>query len=409
MSRWTQVWLIAAVAALVLTIMTETGSRRPRRVSQAAPAATARLARGADGIPGAAPGGWRAPTIAHGADGSALPPDFATGGAKEADGAVQPLLAGGPGGRRRNPREPEIFDLLRNSGKAPVSPRIRELANEATAGETNSVGKARAIYDWITRNIVYDTAEWESIASGAKYYIHDHDPDSVVERGTTVCIGYAWLFDKMCEAEGIEATWLIGDVRGYRGTSDETLVDDIRHAWNAVRLDDGEWHLLDATWGALQEGESESEISRDRADYYFDTPAGQFVYDHLPEDSGWQLLDEPLPAETAFQELPNLKPAFFMNGLGIDPACTSVLRARAGTRAALPFSAPDGVDVAATIGSHGNPDSFRRIAVRNVPGENAGAAIIPELPAGDYVLRIYSGAKGRGTLECSADFLIRAQ
>ncbi|MBR0057174.1 MAG: hypothetical protein IJP66_07575, partial [Kiritimatiellae bacterium] len=307
---------------------------------------------------------------------------------------------------------------LRASKNVPLSAATRALAEEITGGETNAVGKARAIYDWLTHNIVYDTAEWESIASGATYYIHDHDPDSVLARGSTVCIGYAWLFDDLCEAAGINATWLIGDVRGYRGTPDDALVSDVRHAWNAVELEDGDWHLLDATWGALQDGESESALTRARADYYFDTPASQFIYDHLPENDSWQLLDNAV-AEAEFVSLPNLKPSFFTNGLKLGDGYTSVLRAQSGSGAALAFSAPAGIQTLATLGSASGSGESERIRIAKIPaggdsdagdsGTTGLAALLPPLSAGDYILRIYSGDGSAGVLECSADFLIHAE
>lgn len=309
----------------------------------------------------------------------------------------------------RHSREPPVFEALRNSGNAPIPQCVKELADEITRDATNAVGKARAIYDWLTSNITYDTAEWENIAAGADSYIHAHDPESVLERGTTVCTGYSWLFDNLCEAAGIEATWLIGDVRGYRGTADDELVTDIRHAWNAVKLEDGEWHLLDATWGALQEGERENALTRKRADYYFDTPPQQFVYDHLPENEDWQLLETTMPTESAFSVLPNLKPSFFTNGLRLGDGYTSVLRARAGVQAALEFSAGKGVKTLATIGTADDPDSFRRVRIAKGEDGNGLAAVVPALPSGEYVLRLYSGKRGTDYLECSADFLIRAE
>lgn len=316
--------------------------------------------------------------------------------------------------QRRRAKEPPIFEKLRHSKNVPISPRVRSLARKIAeeAGAVEPTGKARAFYDWITGNILYDTAEWENIASGGDGYIHEHDPETVLDRGTTVCIGYAWLFNQMCEAEGIEATWLIGDVRGYRGTPDETLVTDIRHAWNAVKLDDGQWHLLDATWGALQNGEEESAATLARANYYFDTPPAQFVYDHLPEEDGWQLLEEAVPPETAFSVLPNLKPTFFSNGLELGRDYTSEMRARANATTAFEFSAPAGIRTAATLGVAGNTESFEPI--RMVKGQGNGEtvpykAVLPPLSGGDYILRLYSGDRGSEMLECSADFLIHAE
>ena len=308
----------------------------------------------------------------------------------------------------RDPREPPIFAELRDSKRHPISPAVRELAEVVTKDQTNAVGKARAIYDWITRNIVYDAAEWDNLTHGATDYAHKHDPVSVLERGSTVCIGYAWLFDDMCEAAGIDATWVIGDVRGYRGTPDDALVSAFRHAWNAVRLDDGEWHLLDATWGAVQQGETPA-MAQGRADYYFDTPPGQFVYDHLPEGDDWQLLEEPLPSDTAFATLPNLKPTFFTNGLRLGTGYTSVLKAHAGTSPALVVSAPGAILVGATFGDASGKEPFRRLEVATAPDGEGRVVLLPELPRGEHLLRLFSGGRKAAALECSADFVIRVE
>ena len=422
MSKWTKIWLAAAALSLILTLSGgRIGALRGNRVARAdgggmggARKSPTRVldARAIDALGFPAfdyddvDGGVFVP-LNTASDAGARSPDElaalrqASGDDAQADGAQHESKC--------HSREPPIFEKLRNSRNEPIPQSVRDLADEITQDATNEVGKARAIYDWLTHNIVYDTAEWENIASGADAYIHDHDPESVLERGTTVCIGYAWLFDNLCEASGIESTWLIGAVRGYRGTADDALVSDIRHAWNAVKLEDGEWHLLDATWGALQEGESENALTKERADYYFDTPPQQFVYDHLPENEDWQLLENSMPSETAFSVLPNLKPSFFTNGIKIDDRYTSVLRSRTGVQSALEFSAPDGVQAAATIGIADDPESFKRIRVVKATGEDGYAAVLPALQSGEYVLRLYSGKERSGYLECSADFLIRAE
>ena len=297
----------------------------------------------------------------------------------------------------RDPREPEIFDVLRQSKSKPISPAVRALAEEITAGCTNEVGRARAIYDWITSNIVYDSVEWENLVHGAKDYTHEHDPESVLERGTTVCIGYAWLFDDLCEAAGVAATWLIGDVRGYRGTPDEELTSKFRHAWNAVKLDDGEWHLLDATWGATQGADLA------RTDYYFDTPAEQFVFDHMPESNDWQLLPEPLPPDRAFKSLPNLKPSFFTDGLKLGGKYGNTRGAKANATSQMALQAPPGVYVAAAIGNgDGNFTQVRTVS----NGKGVFRVLVPGMASGQYILQIYSG-RNPERLSCSADFAIR--
>ncbi len=308
---------------------------------------------------------------------------------------------------RGRTREPAIFDKLRNHRSSPIPESVKALAAEITKNCTNNVSRARAIYDWLTAHITYDTAEWRNIVTGADSYIHSHDPASVLERGSTVCIGYAWLFDDLCTAAGLESTFLIGDVRGYRGTPDEELVSSVRHAWNAVRDDDGGWVLLDATWGARQDGETEADYLA-RADYYFATPPGQFVFDHLPEDDSWQLLEAPIPSESAFSVLPNLKPAFFMDGLKLGGDYASVLGAQAGQRHRLAFGKPAGTDVVFTLGPVSSADASEQIRSATSASGEAIAAILPALSRGQYLLRVYSRTGG-GPYTCGADFVIQAQ
>ena len=338
-----------------------------------------------------------------------LEPVAALQEAGEAEESWIPLSSGAAApnqSARGKTREPSIFDQLRDHRSKPIPAEVRELAGEITKDCTNEASKARAIYDWLTANITYDTAEWKNIVSGATDYIHPHDPSSVLERGNTVCIGYAWLFDDLCASAGLESTYLIGDVRGYRGTPDDELVSSVRHAWSAVR-EDGEWKLLDATWGAKQEGEKEGDYKA-RADYYFDTPPNQFVFDHLPEDADWQLLETPVPTETAFSILPNLKPSFFTDGLKLGGDYTSVLGAKTDERYRLSFGKPEGTEVAFTLGPAANGEASKQIrSVTSASGKSV-SAIIPPLPKGDHLLRVYS-RNGDGPLTCGADFVIHAE
>lgn len=299
--------------------------------------------------------------------------------------------------------EPDVFRQLRAGRTSKIPPEVRELTERITGDCTNDMQKARAIYDWLTANIRYDSVEWANIVRGGDSYTHDHSPLAVLERGTTVCTGYAGLFDAMCASAGLDSTFLIGNVRGYRGTEDDELVSRVKHAWSAVKID-GEWNLLDATWGAVQEGESPEEASA-RADYYFLTPPSQMVYDHLPEEETWQLLDDPLPTGRAFSVLPNVKPSFFQNGLKFGYGYTSSLVAPAGKEGQIVLSAPEGVEIAATVCAESAPGNSVQVPV--VRQGEAAAIIVPaRSPDERTILRIYSRKGENQPYSCSADFLI---
>ena len=407
----------AAVAALLAAGVAVWGSRRQpqadtRNAAAGLAADEARRAgawRTADGVPAAGTEPWMAPA-------RRLPPTDRVHGRREPAQAVpgaRPGVAGGvtsappaaPQAAEREPEELPLFTALRASRGQPIPPEVAALARQITQGATNEAQRARALYDWITANIRYDVQEWAHITGGGDTYLNAHDPLSVLARGTTVCAGYAWLYDALARSVGLDSTFLIGAVRGYRGTPDDTLVNAFKHAWNAVRVD-GNWRLLDATWGARQTGESEGDYL-DRQAYYFDTPPGQMIFDHLPETPEWQLLADPLSGAEAFNLLPNLKPTFFQHGLRLGDAFTSTLVADAGRGGTLTVTAPETVGVAATLAPLDSGAAAAPVPVRT-SGTRREIAI-DRLAPGTYLLRIYSRQSGDERYTCSADFVIRAE
>ncbi|XP_047130031.1 kyphoscoliosis peptidase isoform X1 [Hydra vulgaris] len=93
-----------------------------------------------------------------------------------------------------------------------------------------------------------------------------------------------------------------------------TLVDSINneiyHSWNAVYLDQT-WWLLDVVWasGYL---DADMDFIRDYNEHYFLCDPEEFIYDHYPKDTFWQLLDEPM-SNNAFKNLPFYSRNFFLS------------------------------------------------------------------------------------------------
>lgn len=73
--------------------------------------------------------------------------------------------------------------------------------------------------------------------------------------GKAVCEGYARVYEAIAKRAGLECIVVGGHGKGYGFTP---LKDGERppprkasgHAWNAVKIDNGYWKLLDACWGA---------------------------------------------------------------------------------------------------------------------------------------------------------------
>ena len=90
--------------------------------------------------------------------------------------------------------------------------------------------KVQAIYDWIIRNVRYDYANL-----GNDSYLLQYTAYAAVINRTAVCNGYASLFYRLANDAGIDCRFITGTAGGY-------------HAWNIVRMDNGKYYCLDATW-----------------------------------------------------------------------------------------------------------------------------------------------------------------
>ncbi|MCK5522831.1 MAG: hypothetical protein KAI83_06820 [Thiomargarita sp.] len=169
----------------------------------------------------------------------------------------------------------------------------------------NDREKARAIYRWITYNIAYNDEGFFKGKTG------DLSPDGVLRNRRAVCEGYAGLFKRLGQLAGLEVETISGYSKGYSYAVDGN--DSINHAWNAVKID-GQWQLIDTTWGAGYLDEKKKRFIRLFQDHYFLTPPEQFIYDHFPKQTRWQLQQPPI-SKADYDRQVYLRPAFFRTGL----------------------------------------------------------------------------------------------
>ena len=174
--------------------------------------------------------------------------------------------------------------------------------------------QARAIYRWITDRIRYDTGAF----FGGRQISANASPQEVLETRRALCGGYADLFTFLATEAGLEAVSITGHSKGYGFSPEEARRDglDSNHAWNAVRID-GQWELLDATWGAGFIDDETRSFSKSFEDHYFFTAPESFIYDHFPDESRWQLLDTPVSEEEYLGQA-WVRPAFFQHGLSLE-------------------------------------------------------------------------------------------
>ena len=97
--------------------------------------------------------------------------------------------------------------------------------------------KVQAIYGWITRNVSYDHDNLYDNSYLLKYTAYA----AAVNR-TAVCQGYANLFYRLANDAGLDCRIITGVANGGSGAE--------AHAWNIVRMEDGKYYCMDATWDA---------------------------------------------------------------------------------------------------------------------------------------------------------------
>lgn len=162
---------------------------------------------------------------------------------------------------------------------------LDELAYNLTEPFTYETEKARAIFTWLHHNIQYDA---QSFFAGT---VKPATPESTLSSGLAVCDGYAGLFVELAEKAGLQVHKVTGHGKGfgYRNLAPGEPVPKMstNHAWNCVLMD-GEWHLIDATWGAGALNGSTYEQRFDPS-WFASTPV-EFARRHFPSDPTYQLI-----------------------------------------------------------------------------------------------------------------------
>jgi hypothetical protein len=146
--------------------------------------------------------------------------------------------------------------------------------------------KARAIFTWLHYNIDYDC---EAFFGNTVAHC---TPENTLARGLAVCGGYAGLFVAIALKAGLECVMVTGHGKGYGYTqpkegSSIPPPNPSGHAWNAVRIDDGEWKLIDACWGAGHV--DKQRYVRKFAPSHFTSSNEDFGLRHFPADDAYFL------------------------------------------------------------------------------------------------------------------------
>lgn len=157
---------------------------------------------------------------------------------------------------------------------------LQTLAHQLTSPFSSDTDKARALFTWLHLNISYD------VVSFFNNNVKGSTPQSTLQSGLAVCEGYAALFTNLATYAGLESVVISGHGKGYGFNALAPGAPlppyNAGHAWNAVRIDNGEWKLIDACWGAgYVQGAGQPYIQKFNPDYFSMTNE-QFGVKHFP-------------------------------------------------------------------------------------------------------------------------------
>jgi Transglutaminase-like superfamily len=179
-----------------------------------------------------------------------------------------------------------IFLLLKTTTSwTQIQDDVTSIAQKLTSNLSDDSLKIAAIYFWITANIQYDHRFKNRVEGDTTL---TQEPYNVVKTKRAVCIGYAKMFRELCQMSNIKAYVVEGIVKNGNG-----FLEREGHAWNVVLLN-GNYYLLDATWGA--------ESSESAQNYFLRDPS-VFLQNHLPDDPIWQLLTQPIGYQCFTQKI----------------------------------------------------------------------------------------------------------
>lgn len=128
---------------------------------------------------------------------------------------------------------PEDIHTFEEAPHIVYTPYIRSLAAELTEGLTEPLEKARAFYDFITKNMNYTFMP--------QYFVLENIPESCARNYTGDCGVFALLFITLCRCAGIPAHWQ----SGLSARPDSCGA----HDWVRFYIKDAGWLYADPSFG----------------------------------------------------------------------------------------------------------------------------------------------------------------
>lgn len=184
---------------------------------------------------------------------------------------------------------------------------VEALSEYLTSPWQGDRNKAYAIFRWLSFHVAYDVDGFFGRAEK-----RSNDPASVLRHKTSVCAGYANLYEALGKVAGLQVHTIEGYAKGY-GFEPGQQIKDKNHAWNGVQVN-GEWFISEPTWGAGYLG-AELMFHRSPDVTMFLMDPEYAICSHYPDEEQWQLLDKPISKEE-FEKL--VVPSGRIHQMGIE-------------------------------------------------------------------------------------------
>lgn len=207
-------------------------------------------------------------------------------------------------------------DTMR-SWKPPELEHLIKLIKDFT-NDKNDIDQLWIIFYWISQNIVYD------VDAEINNEILKQKPSEIFHSRKATSEGYSTLFRMICDNMGIRCIEIPGYAKDFYFKINQAIFPQTNHIWNAVKLHGHHWYLIDLVFGSGYI-DHKHRYKKYLNTHYFLVRPEDMIYNHLPENSQWQLLSKPISMFNYFC-LPFLHSYYFIYNLTlISPRFSSMV------------------------------------------------------------------------------------
>jgi transglutaminase/protease-like cytokinesis protein 3 len=167
---------------------------------------------------------------------------------------------------------------------------VKDIAAYINLHFKTDIEKSRAIFIWITKNIIYD---YENMSNRFYYTTPNELVEKVLNERKGVCQHYSELFNALSNLSGVKSYV----IAGY--TKQSGTVDYSTHIWCASLID-SVWYFTDPTWGSgyIQNSKYIQNVN----EIYFKANPDQIIKTHMPFDPLWQFSNYPVTNQEFFED-----------------------------------------------------------------------------------------------------------